>query len=330
MSQSPNPDLSGLEPTLGHSSDGGLTGHEPALGGNRRIDPRILDELRAGKWVSIERLRNGRERFSPTERKTYARALVAHLKTIDPNLYRPPRRDPRGPILLVLGVLGDPVALPMLIDALRDENFTVKRSAIQGLGHLGDPSGISPLLGLLDQSRQDRTSVSPFLVVDALGRLGATDPNRVTPRLLDLLDSDVWPDLKLCTLTALGRVGDPRAVEPLIQILHTHSDFRHRREAARALARTDHESVLPTLVLALSDRYRDVRYAVALALGHLDDSRAIQPLQMAYLHERVTRVRVGIERALARLGARPPGPDNPAPLPWFGSLLYPDGPPLET
>jgi HEAT repeat protein len=113
-------------------------------------------------------------------------------------------------------------------------------------------------------------------------------------------------------------------------VLHTHSDFRHRREAARALARIDHKSVLPALITALGDRYRDVRYAVATALGHRGDAYAVQPLQWAYLKEGVERVREGIERALTNLNARPPSPDNPVPLPWFNTPLPPDSPPLET
>jgi HEAT repeat protein len=329
MSNRPNRDLSGMEPTLGHNTRATLTGDEPILGGDRRLDPRILEELSAGRWVPVERLKRDQSGLSPTERARYARALVDRLKAIAPWQFPPTSRNPRGPILLVLGVLGDPIALPSLIAALSDREFAVRRAAIQGLGHLGDPGGIVPLLDLLDTSLRDRISTHPFLVVDALGRIGATDPDRVVPRLLDLLEHDVWADLKLHALTALGRISDPRAVEPLIRVLHTHGDFRHRREAARALARIDHENVLPALILALTDRYRDVRYAVATALGYLDDSRAVQHLQMAYLNERVIRVRHGIERALAHLGARPPGPDNPVPLPWFGTFWHPDTP-LET
>lgn len=317
---------SGMEPALARTAPGDLTGHEPQLGGQRRVDPGILEDLVAGRWVSVERLRHGDVGLSPIERAHYARALIERLRTIDPRMYPPPSRDPRGPILLVLGVLGDPAALPTLITASRDGKFAIRRAAIQGLGQLGDPGGIPSLLALLHEALLDRTTVNPFLVVDALGRLGRHDPDQVLPRLLDILDRDVWPDLKLCTLTALGRVGDARAVDVLVKVLHTHTDFRHRREAARALAQIEHESVLPALVLALKDRYRDVRYAVATALGYMGDPRAIEPLQMAYLNERVARVQAGIKRALAHLDAQPPGPDNPVPLPWFDTFWSQDAP----
>lgn len=328
MSSRANPDLTGLEPSLSRVA-GQLSGDEPALGGKRRIDPRILTDLRAGRWYVVERLRHQRDGLSPSQRTRYARALVERLRSMDTRRRAPLSRDPRGPILLVLGVLGDPLALPSLVAALRDDNVAVRRAAIQGLGHLGDPGGLQPLLDLLDVALADRMTVSPLDVVDALGRLGAADPVRVVPRLLALLDGDTSPDLRLVALTALGRIGDPRAVEPLIDTLHTHSDFRHRREAARALAHLSHESVLPALVAALGDRHREVRYAVVAALGYLGDARAAQPLQTAYLTERVARVRTGIERALAHLDAHPPGPDDPVPLPWFDTFWHPDTP-LET
>jgi HEAT repeat protein len=323
-----NDDLTGMEPGLSRAASP-LSGDEPALGGGRRIDPRILNDLSAGRWFAVERLRHQDIGLSPSQRASYARALVERLRALGGHQRPPLSRDPRGSILLVLGILSDPVALPSLLASLRDDNFSVRQAAIQGLGQLGDTRGVQPLLDLLDVALEDRATVSPFVVIDALGRLGKTDPDRVAPRLLGLLDSDIWPDLKLAVLAALGRTGDPRAAATLIRVLHTHSDFRHRQEAARALAHIHHKSVLPALVLALSDRYRDVRCAVAAALGYLGDLRAVQPLQMAYLTERVTRVRAGIERALVHLNAAPPGPDNPVALPWFGTFWHPDTP-LET
>ena len=319
-----NPDLTGLEPALPRYIPDPISGHEPSLGGQHRVDPDLLDDLSAGKWTAVERLRRGRFKLTPTERSRYARALIARIETITPRASRPHSGDGRAPILLVLGLLGDPVALPHLLSALHSETHSVKRAATQALGQLGHPEAIPALLDLLRKYLHDHTSINPFIVVDALGRLAVTRPDPVVPTLLDLLESDVWPDLKLCALTALSRTGDPRSLDALIEILQTHWDFRHRREAVRALARIQHVRVVPTLTAALDDRYRDVRYAVAIALGNLTDQRATLPLQIAHASEAVYRVRIGIERALARLDAAPPAPGQSLPMPWFGTYLHPD------
>ena len=311
----------GLEPGLGKYLRDQVSGSEPALGGDRRVDPQTLDDLSSGKWASVERLRRVNRHLTPDERYRYARALIARLDAPDSAMSG---TRARGPILLALGVLGYEAALPRLIAALRSDVYLIQRAAIRGLGLLGHQDGIMPLLDLLAEYEADRTSVNPFLVIDALGWLGGAMPDLVVPRLLNLLQSAVWPDLKLMVLIALGRIKDVRAVDALIHVLQTHGDFRHRREAVRALAGLEHASVVPVLNQALADRYRDVRYAAALALGKLGDKRAAEPIRVAYAAEPVRQVRIGMERALTALETQIPDARNPAPLSWFGGFWYPD------
>lgn len=317
MVDKPTPPLTGHEPRIQSNSGNPLTGDEPVLGGFYRIDPRVLDALSQGRWLSIHNAHSGNSQLSKTERRRYARALIERLKMLDVSHLPPVTRDPRGPILLMLGMLGEAAALPWLVSNLRSERFRVRRCAIQGLGHLGNPGGIPPLLDLLEEVLQDNFGVSPFLVVDALGQLGQHDPDLVVPRLLKLLYRNVWPDLKLYTLVALGRIADPRSATDLIHILRNHSDFRHRKEAARALGRLESEEAYHVLVDALSDRYRDVRYTVAATLGYRGDDRAVPALQAAHRRERVLSVREGMEQALNMLGTAPLPPDMPVPLPLF-------------
>ena len=49
-----------------------------------------------------------------------------------------------------LGSLGDPSAIPVLVNALNDQDPLVRRSAISSLGSIGDSSALSALVPLLE------------------------------------------------------------------------------------------------------------------------------------------------------------------------------------
>jgi HEAT repeat protein len=48
-----------------------------------------------------------------------------------------------------LGKIGDPQALPALLEALKDENGYVRRAAAEALGEIGDPQAVPALLEAL-------------------------------------------------------------------------------------------------------------------------------------------------------------------------------------
>jgi HEAT repeat protein len=131
---------------------------------------------------------------------------------------------------------------------------------------------------------------------DAVERLIA----RMAPEGRDSVRNDIgglrnrgvssWPDLvavmndrsaagdrgTACWL--LGRLGDERALGPLIAALHD-LDPALRAESARALGALDSPQAVPGLIAALqTDADVDTRAAAAYALGLLGDPRAIEPL----------------------------------------------------
>ena len=98
---------------------------------------------------------------------------------------------------------------------------------------------------------------------------------------------------------ALGRSGNPLAIEQLVQALADASP-RVRRAAARALGESRSESATEPLMRELLDGASDIRSEAAEALGRLGSSTSIDPLVDA-LADADPRVRISAIRGLASL-----------------------------
>ena len=99
---------------------------------------------------------------------------------------------------------------------------------------------------------------------EALGTLGE-------PALEALLWGLDHPDekVRLGIIEALGEIGDARAVQPLLGILAGDTSSEIRWAAALALGHLGGEGAIPSLVNALGDPDKFVRFGAATALGGL-------------------------------------------------------------
>ena len=101
----------------------------------------------------------------------------------------------------------------------------------------------------------------------------------------------------------LGEIGDPRAVQPLIDALEDE-EVMVRNEAARVLGEIGDPRAVDPLINAL-DREEDysigVRWDVIEALGKLGDTRALEPLT-ALLRDKADDTRLHAARALGKIG----------------------------
>jgi len=129
----------------------------------------------------------------------------------------------------------------------------------------------------------------------ALGKLG--DKRAVEPLINALKDED--RSVRSSASGALGRLGDPRAVEPLIAALKDQDKYV-RRSAASALGRLGDKRAVEPLIAALKDKDAGVRRSVAWALAQLGDERAVEPLRES-LRDDDGKVSPGVAFALARL-----------------------------
>ncbi len=157
--------------------------------------------------------------------------------------------------LRALGALGDPAALPSVLELLGDVDPSVRREAIRAA------------TALLDPARPD-------------GR--AVDPARAL-----LVDPATPPDEKLALVQLLGRTGSPRAQEVLLPLAKARSAplrlaVIEALGAARAAGKLG-AAVDAALLEALDDESADVRLRAAVAL-----SRVAGPTIARALLERLT------------------------------------------
>jgi len=134
-----------------------------------------------------------------------------------------------------LGEIGDPEAVPALIEALADP--TISWLAAESLGKIGDPRAVEPLIGVL-------SSPEKWLrrnAAEALGKIGDT---RAVVSLLPLLQ-DKKHDVREITSRALGILGDTTAV-PALEALQNDPDPKVREAAARSVRQIrEHQEPIP-------------------------------------------------------------------------------------
>jgi len=107
----------------------------------------------------------------------------------------------------------------------------------------------------------------------ALGQLG--DPSAVEPLINALKDKS--SRVRVSATEALVKIGDPHAVEPLIATLKDENE-RVRREAVIVLGQLGDSRAVEPLIAALKDEEHSVRSTAAGALGEIGDPRAVEPL----------------------------------------------------
>jgi HEAT repeat protein len=111
----------------------------------------------------------------------------------------------------------------------------------------------------------------------ALGKLG--DPRAVQP-LLRLLREDDNEVVRSTAARSLGQIGDSSAVPALVAALDEESDVV-RAWAADSLGRLGARSAARKVTSLLTSPNRVVRQAAAVSLGKIGDSSSIGPLSRA-------------------------------------------------
>jgi len=120
-----------------------------------------------------------------------------------------------------IGILNDDVEARVLT-SLKDDDERVVLNAIFASGYLGCTAAVPRLIAQLD----DLSSPFRGFIIEILGEIG---DNRATGRLCQLLAKNDSPDESDVSIDdsergqqiieALGKIADPRAVQPLIQAL---------------------------------------------------------------------------------------------------------------
>jgi HEAT repeat protein len=184
-----------------------------------------------------------------------------------------------------------PLAVPVLVDALSDEDPRMRLIIIDLLGDTSEPDAVPALAGAL----RDPEWRVRWQAADALGKMRNAD---AVPDLVDML-TDSNKDVRISVAYALGRIGHASAIDGLIKLLHdrewrvrwgaaealweigqeavaaliktlNEEDEYVRRAAMRALAQIG-AAAIPALVEALKDENWDTRWSAAAALQEIGD-----------------------------------------------------------
>ena len=222
----------------------------------------------------------------------------------------------------LLGWLAAPEALPDLVEALGQEDNTLRHAAVEAVLRYG-AEAIPALLAALEHRQ-------PLLRENAVELLGMQANETVVPALVTRLTDDSVA-VRQAAVRALGTLGGQAAYAGLLQAL-THRDTRDtalgvigqlrdpalvnylqdylhddpgaaRAAAAQALALLGDESAVSILLNATREADLEVRLPAAEALGRVRSNRAVGVLIEA-LSDRDWLVR---QKAVEALGNIPDG-----------------------
>ena len=192
------------------------------------------------------------------------------------------------------GRLGDRRAVEPLCALLLNEDAgaAARTEAARLLGKLADPAASDALLA----ATHARDAWVAAEAAIALGRM--FDPHAL-PALRGLVDSED-PGIRSRAAVSLGRLRDRAAIPALIDALWTAPNLYEREEAVRWLGRLGDPAALDPLLNLLPEAH--TRHLVVVALGELGDAHAFAPLTHVLSWDRNTNVRDGAVRGLAMLG----------------------------
>lgn len=186
-------------------------------------------------------------------------------------------------------------AVDPLIEALHDEDASVRRKAAWILSEIGE-AAVEPLLLALEDPREDVRE----LASDVLDRLG-WEVGDEAEKARRLIAEKQWD--------RVAKIGSP-AVNPLIHSLK-QGDEETRRQSAVLLGLIADDKALEPLALALNDHDSEVRRKAVWALGKIDGEKAVDALAQA-LRDEDSDVRFKSAALLYKLGWKPSGDEERA------------------
>ena len=201
------------------------------------------------------------------------------------------------PVADVLSRIDDARAFPALSTLVGVQGSVGVSLAARGLGALGDPAAVEPLIELLDPERRDRRVLLAALRALAQFR----DPAATEALRQFVVRRDIDPMLRYETVAALAGRPDPVAVQVFVELLSDPWPLM-RAAALRGLAEADAEMFL--LVLSGIDPDPDWRVRIALADGLVHAGPEVGgPYLIGMLDDADRRVVPAALSALVGLGA---------------------------
>jgi HEAT repeat protein len=175
-------------------------------------------------------------------------------------------------------------AVPALVEVLKEGPARARAQAALALGEIGDPAAVKPLVEAIDGASREREAYEANrYIADALGALRARE---AVPALSTLLSS---PDayVQVAAVDALGRVGDPAAVETLVGIVTGGQvEAFIVKKALLALGRIGDPKAAPAVLKMLFEERPGVSFYPEAAFAASQIGRPMAPALLAVVEGR--------------------------------------------
>lgn len=247
------------------------------------------------------------EYFTVRSRAALALGNIGDVRAIQPLLrtLKDPEDEVRIAACLALSFFKDPSTFDDITNVLLDDpKIEVRQAAARALGDTRHPAALPYLMEALHDSfwwyEREYASADLLSAIEKMGTVAV-------PPLIDALQ-DKEGTVRKFAASLLGKLGDPRAIEPLGMALYdlhhevgkvaaeslarfgasvleilaealSHPEMWIRIHAIEALSKIQDARVTPILLQILSDPEREVRKQVIQSLGELKDPRSFTALQ---------------------------------------------------
>jgi HEAT repeat protein len=178
-------------------------------------------------------------------------------------------------------------AVPALVEIVQDRGAPAKArgEAAVALGEIGDPAAVPALVAALDPAAKDRDAIEANRhFADALGALRA---RAAVPALLDLLRRSPDGFTQVAAVDALGRIGDPAAVDGLVATATGEGiEPFTAKKALLALGRIGDERAGPAVLKMLFEERPGVSFFPEAAFAVTQIGAPLAPALLAILEGR--------------------------------------------
>lgn len=199
--------------------------------------------------------------------------------------------------LKVLGDLGEQRAVEPIIRHLDKRGCRYQNEALRALGKLGAAAGVAPLLRCLDYRDNFGYTSWDDVAVEALIRIGQPALEQVLASFSDSAARSRGGEARI-----LGKLGDPRAVAPLLAYLPQATEYE-LKDVIEALGAIGDPRAVDSLLSYAREGKADLRVAATTALGAIGDPRVIEVLRQL-AEDTNAQVRTAAVAGLKRRDAR--------------------------
>lgn len=198
------------------------------------------------------------------EKKAPEVAAAPKVDVLQPLLKELASTEParRAKAAVALGRTADAAAAPALIAALRDGDADVAREAAASLGLLRSPTAVEPLIAVLNNRDGFFHAVVRIAATHSLGRLG---DNRAVEPLIHAV-RDPIAEASAEAIRALAALSDPRSLPAFLQVIRNENGYflsTTRHAAIVALAKIGGEQAVCELKFVAGNEWEDATIRAA-------------------------------------------------------------------